>query len=251
MKHLHLFENFGKLNDNFWKWFGNSKIVEEKKKSLFRDSTIDDKIIPMVMYHGSPHVENIKTFESKKGYYFFTNDKYEAERYTDVNGMDIDHDAYAKAIDEKIMSCYIKAENPFDPENMNDSEKKDIYEIIITNLDKFYTTTPDSGLYYFTDEGYGTNPLTGEKYTDDETNDPNRELIFEFLKYFFSNDCDNYLLIETEEVQKWIRSKNYDSFYTIESGGGIRNVAVYNPNQIKSIKNNGNYSDSSNIFETF
>jgi hypothetical protein len=47
MKYLKLFEQFTKLNDNFYKWFGNSKVVDKRGK-------------PMVMYHGSPHLDQIK-----------------------------------------------------------------------------------------------------------------------------------------------------------------------------------------------
>lgn len=43
-----------KLNDNFWKWFGNSKVVDKKGK-------------PLVVYHGSG-VNNIQEFDPSKGF---------------------------------------------------------------------------------------------------------------------------------------------------------------------------------------
>ena len=79
-------------NDNFKKWFGNSKVVDEFKK-------------PMIMYHGSPNdFEEFKddligkNLTFGKGFYF-TNSKQLGKSYAGENG--------------KIFNCYIKIENPY------------------------------------------------------------------------------------------------------------------------------------------
>jgi GNAT superfamily N-acetyltransferase len=70
------------------------------------------------------------------------------------------------------------------------------------------------------------------------------------LLYALTKSADNYLLLERPEIQEWILSNGYDGFYTIESGYGV-NIAVYSNKQIKSVNNNGDWSDSDNIFEQF
>lgn len=79
-------------NDNFKKWFGDSKVVDEFKK-------------PMIMYHGSPNdFEEFKddligkNLTFGKGFYF-TNSKQLGKSYAGENG--------------KIFNCYIKIENPY------------------------------------------------------------------------------------------------------------------------------------------
>lgn len=81
------------LNNNFWKWFGNSKIVENGE--------------PMVCFHGSNDA-NIKSFDINKvghssgnyghyGYgFYFSTDIREAKTYGN-----------------HIYKCYIKIKNPF------------------------------------------------------------------------------------------------------------------------------------------
>ena len=71
MKFIKLFEDFtSNINDNFWKWFGNSKIVDTDGE-------------PLVVYHGSKTM--FDSFDDKKkgsgtdyglrgrGFYFSTN----------------------------------------------------------------------------------------------------------------------------------------------------------------------------------
>lgn len=81
-----------KLNDNFWKWFGNSKVVDENGQ-------------PLVVYHGSPNkfeiFDILKTTDNLtygKGFYF-TNDKSAGDEYAGSNG--------------KNYACYIRLINPY------------------------------------------------------------------------------------------------------------------------------------------
>lgn len=87
-----IFENSKNLNSNFWKWFGDSKVIDNDK--------------PMEVYHGTK--ETFNSFDETKigwgtgnyghyGYgFYFSDDIRESEGYGD-----------------KILKCYIKMEKPF------------------------------------------------------------------------------------------------------------------------------------------
>jgi len=93
-----MFEKKGLLNDNFWVWFGNSKVIK------------DD--VPMIVYHGTKQTFNI--FDEKKigwgtgnyghyGYGFYFSDDINEANGPQYSGGDIN----------KVMKCYIKMEKPF------------------------------------------------------------------------------------------------------------------------------------------
>lgn len=79
MKHLKEYREY--LNDNFWKWFGNSEVKESGT--------------PIVLYHGTN--SNFDTFKLRSGSKSsFTNNKTLANSYGDV-----------------IYSVYLRIENPY------------------------------------------------------------------------------------------------------------------------------------------
>lgn len=56
----------------------------------------------------------------------------------------------------------------------------------------------------------------------------------------------NWMVLEEPAIQAWFKKKGYDGFYVKEQG--IKNLAVYNPNQVKSAANdNVEISDNDNI----
>jgi hypothetical protein len=91
------------INKNFWKWFGNSKVVKNGK--------------PMVVYHGSPN-KYIKIFNLGsvgkntdsgmfgKGFYFTDNVNYASN--------------YERGMGGKIFSCYLSLQNPLIINDKND-----------------------------------------------------------------------------------------------------------------------------------
>lgn len=101
--------DISELNDNFWKWFGNSKIVENGK--------------PLIVYHGSSD-NNIKSFDLNltgkntdsgmygKGFYFTNDIKYAStyNRNTEKGS---------------VLSCYLSIKNPLIINNKNDIPKID------------------------------------------------------------------------------------------------------------------------------
>jgi hypothetical protein len=89
MKYLNNFIKFIKesiqLNDNFWKWFRNSKIVDENK--------------PLVVYHGS---RNWDFEEFEKSWIGLTD-----EGYYGIGFYFSKYLEEAKTFGENIYSCYL------------------------------------------------------------------------------------------------------------------------------------------------
>lgn len=85
------------LNDNFHRWFGNSKVAENGN--------------PIEVYHGTPDITGIHTsgsFKNSPEGIFFTNDQKTANSYADVRrAFDYQN---AKA---GIVSAHLKIENPY------------------------------------------------------------------------------------------------------------------------------------------
>ena len=157
-----------KLNDNFKKWFGNSKVVDSQGK-------------PLVVYHGSPvdfnefdKSKQNKLLKYGQGFYF-TSNKQRANLYGEPKGF------------------YLRINNPI---------------------------TKDTSLYFnliekiSTELGYIENPKSIE---DDIKNEK---------IYASSHAKANKIMIE----------KGYDGIILYDE------YIVFNPNQIKSVNNNGNWS---------
>jgi hypothetical protein len=72
------------LNDNFWKWFGNSKVVYNNK--------------PFPVYHGSPDEFDEFMYES-----FFTEDYFNADGYAREDG--IVYEVYLSIKNPLILDC--------------------------------------------------------------------------------------------------------------------------------------------------
>ncbi len=234
MEHLKIFSDFS--DERFRKWFGASKIIDNKTGK------------PVLMYHGSPHIKDIKEFESKSGYFFFTSDMSEASRYTNQPYEEEQNDYKNGIYDRYIKSFYIKCLKPFDATKMNEFEKANIYPILKSEGVKILTEAYDG--CSLTEDVSDFFEGRSEEYKDIEwvINDP--DMNFEFCKHMFENHCDNYIILELPIIQNWIKTNGYDGFITLESGWGL-NIAVYDSKQVKSAtSNNGNFSvNSGNVFE--
>lgn len=166
------------INDNFLKWFGNSKVVDENGQ-------------PLVVYHGSPvdfnefdKLKQKKLLKYGQGFYF-TSNKQRANLYGEPKGF------------------YLRINNPI---------------------------TKDTSLYFnliekiSTELGYIENPKTFEDNIKNE-------------KIFVSSHT---------KANKIMMEKGYDGIILYDE------YIVFNPNQIKSVDNNGNWSENSNnIYESF
>ena len=163
-----------KLNDNFWKWFGNSKVVDENGN-------------PLVVYHGTRSQFNEFDRKYAKRGFFFTTKK----RKNSVAGY------YAYYNDDKgsILPCYIKLENPLIVHRPNGNED-DIARAngTLSNYDGIIVLYDDKDDWEFSDYDY------------------------------------------IEKKRKPLTIKN----------GEVIEYIVFDPNNIKSVNNNGNWSTTSN-----
>ena len=92
MKFIKLFEEFSfNINDNFFKWFNNSLIVNTNGK-------------PLILYHGSS-----EEFEEFYGDTFFTDDYYNADGYAGEDG--IVYEVYLSIKNPLILDCKNKKWN--------------------------------------------------------------------------------------------------------------------------------------------
>jgi hypothetical protein len=163
------------INDNFWRWFRNSKIVNNDGS-------------PLIVYHGTPN-RNLSKFKLDfvgsntdsgmfgRGFYFTDSLKY-ASTYNRSNG--------------GVLSCFLSIQNPLIINNKNDIPK---------------ITVPD-------------------------------ETIDDMYK-----SSDNY----SEMFRTFLINNGYDG--VIDNLSQIKQFVALYPNQIKSIKNNGDWSlNNDNIY---
>jgi hypothetical protein len=256
------------LNDNFKKWFGSSKIIENGK--------------PMICYHGSEN-KNIHVFDiSKIGY---NKGNYGHYGYGIYFSTDIRE---AKTYGSEIYKCYIKISNPFIGNDKQILELKhngidNIDDLSIISIDynsfkksfqsdnliyNFITNIEKNGLEYAWDEIHKqdksnidfdllndiSNMLeytTLNKNVDgvpyyiiDELNKLNKKVkLNKGFAYEQSLHWITDLGNRSKEVTDVIKKLGYDGvFYGSE-------IVVFEPNQIKSVENDGTWDiGDGNIF---
>ena len=166
-----------KLNDNFWKWFGNSKVVDNQGN-------------PLVCYHGTTSKFDI--FNNDKPIWVTPKEKY-ASMYSD---------------DENIKALYVKLENPVNLGSIN----MELDEVKAHKL-SLATGISEYELNY----------------------------IWQKVK---GDSVSVYALTNSKEFKEALIERGFDGIEAYE--GPNKSYAVFNPNQIKSVNNNGNWSTTSN-----
>lgn len=191
-------KNSKNLNDNFWKWFDNSKVVDK-----------DDN--PLVVIHRTK--SDFNTFDitkshpmnlQGKGFYFSSKD-----------------DLFMKnSFGNKIMKCYLSIKNPFYGYGVK--YNKSILQKYISeeDLQKIFE---------------GNNSETFEGF----------ELFFGLQMSRAERNVKGYDTIDTTAI---LKNLGFDGIYLSENNVWV----AFEPNQIKSIDNNGEWnSNSNNIYETY
>ena len=231
-----------KLNDNFWKWFGNSKVVDEQGR-------------PLVVYHGSPHkliynvnyVENINKIIKRM--YEFVNkpDKY---KYITIDKMY----NWRETIYEFLKKY---PDFPITQKELDGIEQYIPFEIFDISKSGLNTDSDKNSGIYFTDS-YDAARTFASHISSDEFG--NEKLYTPSTSGVFSA----YLSIQNPFIGKNITDKSIEKYKAMGYDGIInvmtkhkrlgvpikREYIVFNPNQIKSINNNGEWNpNSNNIFE--
>lgn len=177
---LHISDDKKSL-DNFWKWFGNSKVVDDYNR-------------PLIMYHGTDkeftkfEKEKIgKKLLSGKGFYFDSNK------------------SIAKKFGKNIISCYLKIENPFIIDERENS---------LNNQQKIYKNTEElikqgyDGIIIIDDKGrecviFEPNQIKSINNNGNwslESNDINEGLKMNKLKKLLESSLSKDMEIIKEEV---------------------------------------------------
>ena len=300
---IHIIQNED-LNDNFWKWFGNSK-------------TVDKDGNPLVFYHGTRQTFNKFKAKYDDGLLFFAYDEEFAKDWAKgspltIEQQELQNDLYDKSkpfnnavvkkmkqkyntddlssdelykelktrtnryynrlekqagIEPKVMRVYIKAENIFVPERD--------YELVLDEIISYYEwKNPYTKEYedklkefenaYDVAQAHWDEWWANNKDADEETiQDEEKKLDMAFRKYSryksIKNEFDNHIkriktgawvYFEHKNVIDKIWKLGYDAIQLSEKQGIITTLAIREgTNQVKSVDNNGNWSDSANIYE--
>ena len=252
--------NLGRLSirapetPEFKRWFGDSKVVDEEGK-------------PKVMYHGT--ARDISEFKAKQANAIFVTDKPKfAENFSDLSENYMMKEAFNRSSPEEKIKIQRQAlelaKKQGDIPPLEYSLLKRNLDVISTSKydieDLNYTSIPTEIESYVNDilkkkmeSGPNIMPVyvKSEKPFDyenqshiDAVKEKYKEVLYDnnktgkFPEEFIRNG--HWTHIENKDIQSAIRKAGFDGFYVNE--GGVKNLAVYDPSQIKSaIGNRGTY----------
>ena len=208
--------------ENFYKWFGDSKVVDKQGR-------------PLVVYHGTDEL-NIETFDKDKAYSatdaignWFGSKKIAQQRIKDRGGKGKIYPVYL-SIDNPV-TVKTRAElNTYIAEKMGNITDAELIEMLEDDVKQYPTE------YKFTLEDLKT--YKKQKETPKVRNDINTAIL---------NNLDPTF---RDELVPYVREavKNLNGVIIEDDMGFGKTYVAFNPNQIKSTQNRGTYSDSDNIY---
>lgn len=211
-------ENITKINDNFWRWFGDSKVVDKNGQ-------------PMICYHGTPK-GGFTEFKPKVGY------KGRSKQQLDLGSHFSGDKDYASTYSKngkksKIYECFLKIENPL---HVNLLLYKEDDEVLFNKYLNFITDT------------YGKKfKLGGDFYYDKNGN--KQESIQMIILNRFMIDT-----IPSNKLYNGLIKHGFDGvFHEPYNREGLQHFkehpqayVVLFANQIKSVNNNGEWNINNN-----
>ena len=226
-----------KLNNNFWAWFGNSKVVDKDGN-------------PLVCYHGSEFdiekfmkdYSGATTGNNYAEVFYFTSSEesaidysveatvrsHESEFYDEDWCNELSYDDYAANIRNKVREnphinpCFLKMENPF----IYDNQHKEFDYMKIYTMEMVLQGRSDEHQLFDEDTYYEMLDALGYYDEDGEFHEDDRQYDGLIIKNVVDDIGDFH--------------------------GTIDEYIVWNPNQIKSVNNKGNWSlYSDNVNEAF
>lgn len=208
--------------ENFYRWFGDSKVVDEQGR-------------PLVVYHGTDEL-NIETFDKDRAYSatdaignWFGSKKIAQQRIKDRGGKGKIYPVYL-SIDNPI-TVKTRAElNTYIAEKMGNITDEELIEMLEDDVKQY------SAEYKFTLEDLET--YKKQKETPKVRNDINTAIL---------NNLDPTF---RDELVPYVREavKNLNGVIIEDDMGFGKTYVAFNPNQIKSTQNRGTYSASDNIY---
>lgn len=250
MRYIMKFENV-KINslgqvisslENFWNWFGGSKIVDKDGR-------------PLVVYHGTSKDFDIfnmgKISDEEFDHLYTANIRSGADPTAFLGSHFADNVETANMFTKKIYShdgssgnvvpVYLKIENMLEL-----SEKELQHNIKKQSMLGFNAVDRE---FEYSEEFHD---MTEDEFEKKYRTDLNfRIYIHDNILGEDHSDAISFAMSLAEEYRKTL-DKNIDGIkYTNDVEGGVSYI-VFNPNQIKSaIGNNGNYSNRDSIIEKF
>jgi hypothetical protein len=227
----------------FLEWFGRSRVVDKDG-------------VPAIWYHGT--AQNISVFRAKQaGAIFITPEPRFAEAFTDASRNWMAKNYWKVLSEDEIKAARGEAAKAIRATYKKNKTDREYAETLIEEIenDEAYGESEDFLMAAIVDQlpsGPNIMPMyvRAERPFDFEKKEDREAVAAEMLKqgqiepgmiglYRRAFDQGEWGIIEQPEVQDAIRALGYDSFYVSETG--VKNLAVYDPNQLKSIYNSGEW----------
>ena len=199
---------------NFWRWFGDSKVVDEQGR-------------PLVVYHGT-NVSNIQEFEGDQIYF---------SQFSDIAGSyGIGYDPIAKeGIEPYIYSVYLKIENPLNIRSLQDLKR--VLDNINAPKDSAYRQ-----MERMLSPGFNWDAL-----------DYDEKNLYASVENMENRAWTALYLTHQQDIIKYAKENGFDGILDLEQsnlgGWSYNGFIVFEPTQIKSVDNIGTYSeDTGNIY---
>jgi len=206
---------------NFWRWFGDSKVVDEQGR-------------PLVVYHGTDSKFNVfeKGIKTARAVMFDVREEESQGFFFSVN--EVDASEYGK----NLMPVYLKAEYPLvDPSTLVTSSRASAEEL--ANAEKVWS-----------DMEYILSAVVYEKETDGrkviDTNSGISTLDVDpdggWVSWALKDGYAEWDWLDNPEFVKRMEERGYDSARTVEPNDNSGfSWFVTNPTQIKSVSNSGTF----------
>ena len=180
---------------------------------------------PIQYYHGTQKgfvrfgKARSGSIEGQEGPFFFSPDPDFSNQYAEMALYAGGKNAEVES-GQRMLPVFLSVQNPFD------STLREFQKQLLDYVDRGL----DDGSLTWRDLGTSSKPLSGE--TEAQTTRRKYSL---FKRILTLEGVDNWKSMESNAAQKFLRENGFDGFFIIENG--VKNLAVFDPRQIKSIFN--------------
>lgn len=208
-------------------WNGGWKEGSKKKASVARERDGS----PKRYYHGTPR--DFKVFggarsgalDDREGPFFFSPQPSFTDEYVDATNSKSKTNIPTEG--QRVLPVYLSAQNPFDASN---AQRQRELTNFLRDIFSAGRLKPSDIMPPFKAKIYEQTIKDGTATQQEVAKEA-----FDIWRETLADPDVNWEAIEAPMVQKYIRGNGFDSFYIIENG--VKNLAVYDPRQIKSIFN--------------
>ena len=194
---------------NFWKWFGDSKVVDEQGR-------------PLVVYHSTK-----ADFDTFKILYHKTDEGLSGEGFYFTPSKE-----YSKRYGDKTLSLYLSVQNMLEIRPTTDEEYTEITK----------------GNFKPSDKNKDLAETLVAKYRD-TLNDAQKQLLDWDMQDNMYDSAISRVLFGNKDAKQILKEQGYDGVKYIGKKYDLTEYTVYNNIQIKSVDNRGTYSsDTGNIY---